>query len=270
MDRITEEGYDLAVIESGDLVGELAPITAETVLANPETIDNIRLWDHRPLRSLYNQIQFFRAYYRFIDVDVDRYKIDGQVRQVILGARELFSEDLPIESQSWINRHLQFTHGFGIAMSPATEFTPEGKPDFFIKDIPPRPGKESLVGDVPEIARPQIYYGENSPNYVIVNSDEEEFDFPDTEGVEANRGSYRYEGSGGVALDSFIRKIAYALEFSDIEILISDAITSESRIQYKRQVQDRVREIAPFLRLDSDPYMVVADGRLWWMQDAGA
>ena len=268
LDRITEEGYDLAVIESGDLAGELAPITAETVRANPETIDNIRLWDHRPLRSLYNQIQFFRAYYRIIDVDVDRYKIDGQVRQVILGARELFSEDLPIESQSWINRHLQFTHGFGIAMSPATEFTPEGKPDFFIKDIPPRPGKESLIGEVPEISRPQIYYGENSPNYVIVNSDEEEFDFPDTEGLETNRGSYRYVGSGGVALDSFVRKVAYALEFSDIEILISDAITAESSIQYRRQVQDRVIEIAPFLRLDSDPYMVVADGRLWWMQDA--
>ena len=269
LDRIVEEDYDLATIPSGELAGQLAPVTAETIAANPETIENVRLWDHRPLRSTYNQIQFFRAYYRFVDVDVDRYEIDGKVRQVVLGARELFSEDLGEDSQSWVNRRLQFTHGFGVAMSPATEFTPEGKPEFFIKDIPPRPGKESLVGKVPSITQAQIYYGENSSNYVLVNTKETEFDYPALEGDDpADAAAYEYDGDGGVRLSSMFRRAAYAWEFADINLLISGALNSESRLQYRRDVQDRVHEIAPFLRLDSDPYMVVADGGLFWIQDA--
>ena len=268
LDRIVEEDYDLATISDGDLAGELAPMTAETIAANPGTIDNIRLWDRRPLRSIYNQIQFFRAYYRFVGVDIDRYEIDGTTRQVVLGAREMFSEDLPAESQSWVNRHLQFTHGFGIAMSPTREFTPEGKPEFFIKDIPPQPGKDYLSGRVPDVTLPQIYYGENSANYVIVNSKEVEFDFPATDPEMHLATDYIYDGDGGVHLSSSLRRLAYAWEFGDINILISGAITNDSRIQYRRLIQDRVKHIAPFLRLDSDPYMVVAEGKLWWIQDA--
>jgi uncharacterized membrane protein (UPF0182 family) len=268
LDRIVEENYDLATISTGDQAGELAPLTAEVVANNPGTIENIRLWDRRPLRSIYNQIQFFRTYYRFAGVDIDRYEIDGTIRQVVLGARELFSEDLPQESQSWINRRLQFTHGFGVAMSPTTEFTPEGKPEFFIKDIPPKAGRESLEGLVPEVTQPQIYYGENSANYVIVNSKETEFDFPDVGLDTTASADYVYDGNGGVRLSSILQRMAYAWEFADINILISSAITSESKIQYRRLVQDRVNQIAPFLRLDSDPYMVVADGKLWWIQDA--
>ncbi|MDA0987548.1 MAG: UPF0182 family protein [Chloroflexi bacterium] len=268
LDRIVEEDYDLATIATGDQAGELAPLTAETVAANPGTIDNVRLWDRRPLRSIYNQIQFFRAYYRFIGVDIDRYEIDGTIRQVVLGARELFPEDLPEESQSWVNSRLQYTHGFGVAMSPTTEFTAEGRPEFFIKDIPPKAGKESLVGKVPEVTVPQIYYGENSANYVIVNSRETEFDFPAIDANAAASTDYVYDGNGGVQLSSIIRRLAYALEFSDINVLISGAIAPESRIQYRRLVQDRVKQITPFLRLDSDPYMVVAEGKLWWILDA--
>jgi uncharacterized membrane protein (UPF0182 family) len=268
LDRIVEEDYNLATIKTGDLAGELAPLTAEVVAANPGTIDNVRLWDRRPLRSIYNQIQFFRAYYRFVSVDIDRYEIDGEIRQVVLGARELFPEDLPEESQSWVNSRLQFTHGFGVAMSPTTEFTPEGKPEFFIKDIPPKAGKASLEGIVPSVDVPQIYYGENSVNYVIVNSKELEFDFPATDSSISSGAEYRYDGNGGVPLSSVIRRLAYAWEFSDINILISGAITSDSSIQYRRLIQDRVKQIAPFLRLDSDPYMVVAEGKLWWIQDA--
>ncbi len=266
LDRIEEESYDLATISTGDEAGELKPLTVETVTANPETIDNVRLWDHRPLRSVYNQVQFFRTYYRFADVDVDRYNIDGKIRQVMLGARELFPEDLPPESQSWVNRRLQFTHGFGVAISPTTEFTPEGRPEFFLKDIPPGPGKESLAGFVPEVNQPQIYYGENSANYVIVNSLEPEFDYPaiDTDSPVRTK----YAGEGGVHMSSLVRRMAYAWEFADINILISGALGQDSRIQYRREIQDRVGEIAPFLMLDDDPYMVVADGKLWWIQDA--
>jgi hypothetical protein len=268
LDRIVEEDYKLATISAGDLAGQLAPLTAEAVAANPESINNIRLWDRRPLKSIYNQIQFFRAYYKFAGVDIDRYEIDGAVRQVVLGARELFPEDLPAESQSWVNKRLQYTHGYGVAMSPTTEFTPEGKPEFFINDIPPKAGKESLEGKVPHIDRPQIYYGENSANYVIVNSKETEFDYPAIDSKVAASANYRYDGGAGVQLSSPLRRMAYAWEFADINILISGALTSESNIQYRRLVQDRVSQIAPFLRLDSDPYIVVAEGKLWWIQDA--
>ncbi|MFH1560451.1 MAG: UPF0182 family protein [Chloroflexota bacterium] len=268
LDRIVEEDYNLATIATGPLAGQLAPLTAEAVAANPETIDNIRLWDRRPLRSIYNQIQYFTAYYRFAGVDIDRYEIDGTIRQVVLGARELFPEDLPEGSQSWVNKRLQYTHGYGVAMSPTTEFTPEGNPEFFIKDIPPKAGKESLEGSVPNVTLPQIYYGENSANYVIVNSKETEFDFPAIDANVSASTDYTYDGNGGVHLSSIVRRLAYALEFADINILISSAITSESSIQYRRLVQSRVNQIAPFLRLDADPYMVVAEGKLWWIQDA--
>ena len=201
-------------------------------------------------------------------VDIDRYEVDGEIRQVVLGARELFPEDLPEESQSWVNRRLQFTHGFGVAMSPTTEFTAEGKPEFLIKDIPPKAGRESLEGLVPHVEVPQIYYGENSASYVIVNSKETEFDFPAIDAETAAAADYVYGGGGGVQLSSLLKRFAYAWEFADINLLISGAIKPESSIQYRRLVQDRVKQIAPFLRLDSDPYMVVADGKLWWIQDA--
>ncbi|MBF8267171.1 MAG: putative glutamate--cysteine ligase/putative amino acid ligase [Dehalococcoidia bacterium] len=266
LDRITEGDYDLSTIPSGEFAGQPAPLTAEVVAANSETLNNVRLWDPRPLMNIYNQIQFFRAYYKFVDVDVDRYVIDGEYRQVMLGARELFPEDLT-ETQSWVNMRLQYTHGYGVAMSPVTEFTTEGKPEFFIKDIPPEPGKDSLIGKVPAVESPQIYYGENSARYVIVNSKEPEFDYP---AIEQGGDPFRtkYQGKGGVPLSSPLRRLAYAWEFADINVLISSAITPESRIQYRRLIQDRVRTIAPFLRLDNDPYLVVADGKLWWIQDA--
>jgi uncharacterized membrane protein (UPF0182 family) len=266
LDRIAEEEYKLATVSSGEFAGQPEPLTTDMVTANPETIDNMRLWDHRPLRSVYNQIQFFRTYYKFVDVDVDRYMIDGTYRQVMLGARELFPEDLPVESQSWVNKRLQFTHGYGVAMSPVNTFTSEGKPEFFIKDIPPKPGNDALIGKVPTIEQPQIYYGENSARYVVVNSRELEFDYPAI-GTELPVRT-NYEGTGGIPLSSLLRRAAYAWEFADINLLISGAITSDSRIQYHRLIQERVHKIAPFLRLDDDPYMVVADGKLWWMQDA--
>ena len=245
-----------------DRIGEGSfPVTeelsAETLVRNPETMGNVRLWDPRPLRDTYNQIQFLRLYYSFQDVDVDRYLVDGELRQVLIGARELQPEGLPDEAQSWVNQRLQYTHGFGVAASPVTEFTEEGRPEFFAQDIPP-------VGVI-EVSQPRIYYGERSLSFVVVNSSTEEFDHEPEEG----RPVYmNYSGTGGVPLSSLMRRIAYAWEFTDLNILISDQLASESRIQYRRTIQDRIDHVAPFLELDGDPYLVVEDGTLRWIQDA--
>jgi len=241
-------------------------LTPELVINNPETIDNMRLWDHRPIRDVYNQKQFFRAYYSFVDVDVDRYEIDGEIRQVMLAARELFSEDLPEGSQSWVNQRLQYTHGYGVAMSPVTEFTPEGQPNYFIQNIPPTVASHIENSDPLRLDVPQVYYGENTRRYTIVNTKEPEFDYPAISTEVPVR--TRYQGLGGVVLDSLVRRIAYAFEFRDINILISNSLTSDSRLQYNRDIHDRVAKIAPFLTLDADPYLVVSDGKLFWIQDA--
>ena len=234
-------------------------LTAETVANNPETIRNVRLWDHRPLRDTYNQIQTFRQFYNFVGVDSDRYRFPGgEFRQVLLAARELFPEDLEEDAQNWVNRKLVYTHGFGVAMSPVNRATVEGRPEFFIQDVPPS-------GRL-DIGRPEIYYGENTRGFVIVNSDTDEFNFPGPEGDPVYKD---YEGTGGVSLGSFLRRAAYAWEFFDLNLLISGQINSESKVQYRRHIQDRVHAVAPFLRLDSDPYLVVGTGgKLWWIQDA--
>lgn len=232
-------------------------LNAELVTRNPETFGNLRLWDHRPLRDVLNQIQFIRLYYDFHDVDVDRYTVEGQYRQVMLSARELSPQKLPSEAQRWVNQRLQFTHGYGVAISPVTEFTRDGRPIFFAKDVPP--------SGVIEVEQPAVYYGETNSNHVIVNSRLPEFDYP----TESDTPVYtNYEGEGGVRLSSFWRRLAYAWQFRDVNILISGELSKDSRIMYRRTVQEGIRAVAPFLTLDRDPYIVVADGHLFWIQDA--
>ena len=253
----TRKAYQLEdVIETPFLYS--AGLTAKDVIENPQTIDNVRLWDRVPLMAAYNQVQFFELYYDFVGVDVDRYNFNGDVRQVMLAARELSPEDLPEEAQRWVNQKLEYTHGYGVAMSPVTTHTKEGKPEFLLQDIPP-------VGLL-DLEFPQIYYGENTSGFVIVNTETEEIDFPGPGGEAPFRSVY--DGEGGVPVGSFIRKLAYSWELLDFNILISNQLTSESKIMYRRTIQDRVGEVAPFLTLDSDPYLVVAGGKLWWIQDA--
>ena len=254
----TAFAYDLEQVDERSF--EYNPsVDAEILAANHETIQNVRLWDHRPLRDTYNQIQTFRQYYNFVGVDVDRYTFpDGQTRQVMLSARELFPENLELDAQNWVNRKLSYTHGYGAAVSPVTEITEEGRPEFFLQDIP-------SSGDF-TLNRPEIYYGENTKSFIFVNSNTPEFNFPglDGEPVFAN-----YEGSGGVKISSFFRRIAYSWELLDFNLLISGQITSDSRVQYRREISDRVSTIAPFLKLDNDPYLVIGEnGKLWWIQDA--
>ena len=253
--QFTREAFALNRVEEQPFPAEETP-SPRDIAQNDVTINNIRLWDNRPLKDTYNQIQSLRPYYDFNDVDVDRYTIDGEYRQVMLSARELSAEKLAAEAQTWINRRLLYTHGYGLTLSPVNEVGTQGLPVLLVKDIPP-------VGDF-NIEQPGIYFGEKTNDYVIVKTKTQEFDYP--KGDENVYG--QYQGRGGVSLDSFIRRVAYAWQLGDFNILISGELTSESRVLYYRNIRERVSHLAPFLKLDSDPYLVVMDGRLFWIQDA--
>jgi len=253
--QATRDAFALSQVDEEAFPAEKAP-SYQDIVQNKETVDNIRLWDHRPLKDTYNQIQAIRLYYDFNDIDVDRYVIDGNYRQVMLSARELSPEKLSEEAQTWVNRRLQFTHGYGVALSPVNEVSSEGLPVLLVKDIPP-------VGHF-DIEQPQIYFGERTNDYVIVNTKTQEFDYP--MGEENVYG--HYEGEDGVSIGSFFRRLVYAWEFGDLNMLISSELIPESRVLYYRNIAERVNHLAPFLELDSDPYLVVMDGRLLWIQDA--
>ncbi len=267
--ELTRQGFALDRIEEAFFQAE-PDVSVELLEDNITTINNIRLWDYRPLSSVYRQIQLIRPYYDFKDADVDRYYIDGEYKQVLLSAREVAPEKLNPQDQTWVNNTLSYTHGIGIAMSPATEFTPEGRPEFYAQDIPidgaiPIGRKDGVTPPDLIVDNPRIYYGENTVNYVIVNSNTQEIDYQ-TESGELFRN--HYDGEGGVRLDSFFRRLAYAWQFGDVNILISGEVAPDSRLQYRRHIQERVTSIAPFLQLDRDPYIVAANGRLFWVQDA--
>jgi len=249
----TRAAYQLDQVEQVALPA-VGDIDADVVANNLPVIENIRLWDVEPLQDAYNQLQFMELYYNFLNMDSDRYILDGKLRQVLLAARELDPENLPADARNWVNRRLQYTHGFGVAMSPAIGFTPEeGRPEFFIQDIPIR-------GEIP-IERPEIYYGESPAPFAIVNSSAPEID--------PSGSDLHYQGEGGVDLGGTFRRLAYAWQFADINILLSDQISSGTKIQYRRQISGRVKALAPFLTMDEDPYPVVdGSGKLWWLQDA--
>jgi len=251
----TRLAFGLNQVEEKDIPVEEMP-SEQDIVENNATIKNIRLWDYRPIKDTYNQIQSIRLYYDFSDIDVDRYHVDEGYRQVLLSARELSPEKLASEAQTWVNRRLQFTHGYGVTMSPVNEISGEGLPDLWVKDVPP-------LGKV-EITRPEIYFGESTREYVIVNTKVEEFDYPagDTNVYTT------YAGSRGIRLNSLIRKLAYAWELGDLNILISRELGPQSQLLYRRQIQERVEHLAPFLRLDSDPYIAISEGKLYWIQDA--
>ncbi len=248
LDRIVEKPFEAS-----------ENLTAADIAANPLTIRNIRIWDERPMVQTYQQVQEIRPYYIFPSVDVDRYTIDGVYRQVMLSGRELDTNRLPAQARNWVNERLQYTHGYGVAMSPVTHVTPEGLPAFMIKDIPP-------VSDAAElqISRPEIYYGERTYGNVVVKTSTEEFDYPRRDG----NAFTTYEGNGGVPIGSFVKRLAFALRMMDPNLLLSSYMQAESKIMFYRQIAQRAREIAPFLFFDSDPYLVVSEGRLYWILDA--
>jgi hypothetical protein len=256
--RMTRRAYGLDNVEERDFPVE-ETLSAAALERNVPTVKNIRLWDHRPLLTTYGQLQEIRTYYKFLDVDNDRYTLDGEYRQVMLSARELSYRHLPGQGQSWINERLTYTHGYGLVVGPVSRISAEGLPEFFVRDIPP------AASGFPRITRPEIYYGEAGNEYVFVRTKSQELDYPS-----GDQNVYtRYAGRGGILVDSFLRKLGFAVRFGELKVLLSDDLTSESRVMIYREIRGRVRQAAPFLRLDRDPYLVVTDdGRLVWMLDA--
>ena len=255
--EFTRKAYNLNNIKEVNFEINEA-LSAEEVRGHDVTIQNIRVWDERPLLQTYRQIQAIRLYYDFKNMDVDRYMIDNTYRQVMLSARELVVNQLPPQANTWVNRHLIYTHGYGLAMSPVNEVTSEGLPELMIKDLPP-------VSEIDlKIDRPEIYYGEKTDEYILVKTSTQEFDFP-----RGDKNVYtNYEGKGGVAIDSFLKRLLFAVEFQDPQILFTTYLKPESRIMFNRRIKRRVKAIAPFLAYDTDPYIVVSGGRLYWIQDA--
>ncbi|MBI2087842.1 MAG: UPF0182 family protein [Deltaproteobacteria bacterium] len=253
--EFTRRAYGLDKIESKEFPAE-EQLTAADLRRNDLTIKNIRLWEHRPLLATYAQLQEIRTYYKFVDVDNDRYLIDGTYRQVMLSARELSHQHLP--SRIWINEHLTYTHGYGVVFGPVNQVTPEGLPEFFIKDIPP-------VSTGPlKVTRPEIYYGELANDYVFVRTKAQELDYPaGDQNVYTN-----YQGKGGVPVSSLWRKLLFSARYATLRIALSNDITRESRILYHRRIQERVKKIAPFITFDRDSYLVIGqEGRLFWIID---
>lgn len=235
-------------------------VTPAVLAAEQATLRNVRLWDWRVMLDFLEQKQSIRPYYRFLDVDVDRYPVEGERRQVELAARELDPDGL--SNPSWINRHLEYTHGYGAVVAPVDEVDARGQPVLWAKDLP----TQVVAPFDRAMAEPRIYFGEaGGGSYVIVGSRQDEFDYP---AGEANART-RYAGADGVGVGSYLRRLAFALRFGDSEILLSDAITPASRILLYRDLGSRLRRLAPFLSYDGDPYLVIGeDGRLLWIQDA--
>ena len=254
---LTQQAYDLHQITAKPFPAE-QDLTLKTLEANKATIDNIRLWDWSPLMDAYVQLQEIRTYYKFHDVDVDRYWLDGTYQSVMLSARELKSSMLPPNAQTWVNTRVLFTHGNGVVMSPVTRKSADGLPLFYLRDIPP------ISTGGPDIREPRIYYGEETSNYVIVKGGTPEFDYP-----KGKDNIYApYDGTGGVPIGGILRRNLFAWHFGDLNLLLSRYITGASRIMIRRDIQEQARAIAPFLRLDHDPYLVISNGKLYWIQDA--
>lgn len=232
-------------------------LTMEDIRKNNATIRNIRLWDWRPLQETYKQLQLFRTYYEFSNIDIDRYNLNGQYKQVMLSPRELNTQNLQSGARTWVNEHLVYTHGYGVVMNPVDKVSEEGLPEFYIKDIPPQ-------SPYLDLSRPEIYYGEGTDQYVITRTTTDEFDYPTGE-----ENIYTsYEGTGGIEISDFFTKLVYAFKLGSFELLVSGSIQPGSRLLINRDINTRIGTIAPFLVYDPDPYIVVSEGRLYWIIDA--
>jgi hypothetical protein len=233
-------------------------LNANTLNANSATTANVRLWDPTVTQPTYDKLQDIRSYYSFNSLGVDRYSIDGKETPAVVGVREINDQDLP--AASWINTHLQFTHGYGMIVSPANQTTTNGDPIFGVGGVPPLSTK-----GLPTVTQPSVYFGLNEPGYVVANTKQPEIDYQLINGV--NQESH-YSGDGGVKLSSFFNRIMFAFRFGDINMLISDQLTNNSRVMFDRQIQVRVAKAAPFLSLDSDPYAALVNGHIDFIQDA--
>jgi uncharacterized membrane protein (UPF0182 family) len=250
----TRAAYGLSNVTTSNFTGD-QPVTLTDVQSDQTTINNLRLWDYDPLRLTYQQLQTIRTYYTFNDIDLDRYTINNQYQQVEISARELDFSRLPPSAQNWVNRHLGYTHGYGAAGSPVNAVLGEGLPDFVVKDLPPS-------GPL-QITQPGIYYGELTSDYALAPSNNREFDYP----LGSQDAYTTYSGTHGVPMNASNRAL-WSLRLGDFNLLVSGQITDKTQMLYRRKITERVSEIAPFLTFDKDPYLVVADGRMYWILDA--
>ncbi len=258
--KMTQIAFGLDKWEPRTYAGT-APLTQAALEAESDTFTNARLWDYRPLQATLDQLQTVRQYYDFVDVDTDRYTIDGDLRQVMLSGRELAIERNP-QAASWVNQRIIYTHGIGLAMVPVNEVTQEGQPQLWVRDLPP-----ASSSGAPAITQPRLYFGEADNHYVVTGARQPEFDIPG-DGTGADL-TYAWTGTTGIKLDSVLSKLLFSLRFRDFDLLISDQITANSQLLFHRTINDRLPRIAPFLRFDKDPYLVVDDsGHLVYIQDA--
>ena len=251
----TLNAYALTKVEDSNVDIANDPDEAEVRRQFADTA-SVRLWDYRPLLAAYQQRQALRQYYAFNDVDVDRYPINGNETPVMLSARELAANQLPAQAQTWVNRHLYYTHGFGAVMTPVGSVGTEGSPGFVLQDIPP-------TGQ-PKIDEPRIYFGELTTDYVIVGTTQDEFDYAQ----EPHDATTRFTGGGGIGVSGLWDRILFAIRFGDLNLLVSPQLSGQPRVLFHRQISDRERLIAPFLSYDPDPYLVIADGKQYWINDA--
>jgi uncharacterized membrane protein (UPF0182 family) len=251
----TRRAFALDRVEARELSGD-AVLTPVHIKENASTIENVRLWDHQPLLDTFGQLQVIRTYYDFVAVDNDRYRIGGALRQIMLSPRELSTASLP--NRTWVNDRLTFTHGYGLTLGPVNQVTGEGLPVLFVGNLP--------LETIPElpIEEPSLYYGELPSDYAIVRTATREFHYPRGE----DNVFTQYAGRGGLEIGSLWRKLLFALRFGAYQIVLSNDINEESRILFYRNIRERVQKLAPFLSFDRDPYLVVADGRLYWIYDA--
>jgi len=245
-----------------DVKGKEFPATenlsAADVLADQQTLKNVRLWDPTIMAQSYAQLQSIRPYYQFPDVDVDRYTIDGVRQQVLVSAREMNSDLLTAQARTWVNRHLVYTHGFGLVVSPVNEADPRGMPKFIIGDIPPKTTTDLVTKE------PRLYFGEATTDYVVVNTGIKEFDYP----LGETNAYYEYKGTKGVAIGSLMRRLAWALHLGSSQILFSEYVKPESKVLLRRDLTSRLEALAPWLQYEHDPYAVLVDGRIKWVIDA--
>lgn len=250
----TRHAYGLDNIKVEEFPAE-QNLNRQAIRDNSQTITNIRINDYEPVQDFYNQTQSIRQYYDFNDVDIDRYNINGEQTQTYLAAREINESKI---SSTWINRHLKYTHGYGAAVSRVDAVTASGQPDIIVKNIPP----ESEAKDI-EITRPEIYFGELTNDYVIMNTDEQEFDYPN-----GNENSYSmYKGKAGIKLN-LLNRILFSVREGSMKLLVSSNVNSDSRIIINRNIKDRVEKLMPYLSYEKDPYMTVVNGKLYWIVDA--
>lgn len=250
----TQYAYDLDNVTVKSFAANNS-LTSEDIANNEETINNIRINDYDPAEKFYNQTQSIRQYYTFNDVDVDRYIINGEYTQTFLSAREIDEAKI---SDTWLNKHLKYTHGYGITLSRVDQVTSSGQPDMLIKNIPPQSDVEEV-----QVTNPAIYFGESTNNYILTNTDEKEFDYPDGE---TNNKYTTYDGTAGIKMN-LLNKTMFAIREGSLKLFVSSNLTDDSKIIINRNIADRVREIMPYLEYDEDPYIVAADGELYWIID---